>query len=74
MARAQERPQLTIDAPVKIPIVLTVNGADHWYSIPNHLARTYLNEMAQAAGYESWTKYETEVVNERAQIPACTPS
>lgn len=27
----------------------TVNGADHWYSIPNHLARTYLNEMAQAA-------------------------
>lgn len=27
----------------------TVNGADHWYSIPNHLARTYLNTTAQSA-------------------------
>ena len=27
----------------------TVNGADHWYSIPNHTVRTYLNEVAQNA-------------------------
>ena len=26
-----------------------VNGADHWYSVPNHSVRTFLNEMAQAA-------------------------
>jgi len=33
MARAQERPQLTIDAPVKIPIVLTVNGAERTFEV-----------------------------------------
>ncbi len=27
----------------------TVNGADHWYSIPNHQARTFLNVTAQSA-------------------------
>lgn len=29
MARAQEQPQPTIVAPVKIPIALSVNGAEH---------------------------------------------
>ena len=33
MARAQERPQLTIHAPVKIPITLTVNGAEHTFEV-----------------------------------------
>ena len=33
MARAQERPQLTIDAPVKIPIALTVNGAERTFEV-----------------------------------------
>ena len=27
----------------------TVNGSDHWYSVPNHTVRTTLNELAQAA-------------------------
>jgi isoquinoline 1-oxidoreductase len=27
----------------------TVNGADYWYSIPNHTVRNYLNELAQKA-------------------------
>ena len=27
----------------------TVNGSDHWYSMPNHTVRTTLNELAQAA-------------------------
>ena len=27
----------------------TVNGSDHWYTIPNHTVRTYLNEVAQNA-------------------------
>ena len=27
----------------------TVNGADHWYSVPNHNVRAFLNEAAQAA-------------------------
>jgi len=27
----------------------TMNGADHWYSVPNHQVRAILNEKAQAA-------------------------
>lgn len=27
----------------------TLNGSDHWYSMPNHTVRTTLNELAQAA-------------------------
>ena len=30
--------------------------------------RNRLNEIAQAAGYKSWSAYETEVVNGRAKI------
>jgi xanthine dehydrogenase YagT iron-sulfur-binding subunit len=33
MARAQERPRPTIDAPVKIPISLTVNGAKRTFEV-----------------------------------------
>ena len=27
----------------------TVNGADYWYSIPNHTVRNYENKLAQGA-------------------------
>ncbi len=27
----------------------TMNGADYWYTVPNHTARSFLNEMAQKA-------------------------
>jgi isoquinoline 1-oxidoreductase subunit beta len=27
----------------------TVNGADYWYSIPNHTVRNYMNKLAQGA-------------------------
>lgn len=30
--------------------------------------RAKLNEIAKAAGYESWSKYETEVINGRVKI------
>ena len=31
--------------------------------------RKRLNEIAQAAGYESWGKYETAVINGSSTIP-----
>jgi hypothetical protein len=30
--------------------------------------RAKLNQIAKSAGYESWSKYETEVINERVKI------
>lgn len=30
--------------------------------------RARLNEIAQAAGYESWGKYETAVINGKAKL------
>lgn len=32
--------------------------------------RAKLNKIAQAAGYVSWSAYETAVINRRAKIPA----
>lgn len=32
--------------------------------------RAKLNKISQAAGYVSWSAYETAVINRRAKIPA----
>lgn len=31
--------------------------------------RKRLNEIAQQAGYESWSDYETQVINDKVKIP-----